>query len=251
MEARIIRRILRFVVYTALVAVVSSVAGAWLFYRANASADLAFLRAENERLKARQEQLEAMIDRLGDTRRVAHVVVTDQQRDPGGGVTQTSLRFVEIDDDDEPLAVQDFTIPGGVAFFDGLVIKFGVDDVAQGHPLRGQSIVLMRRVYSERQAPTDGMPIDTPLSIPAAYRPEGEAAEFERALWSQFWRLASDPDFADERGVRVAQGEAVYKPMRPGVLYELSVDAVGGLNLVARPLPDAIAEVLIDSIQRQ
>lgn len=251
MEARPIRRILRFIVYTALVAAVSSVGGAWLYYRANASADLAFLQAENDRLREQQKMLEAMVDRLATSRRVAHIVVTDQQRDPRGGIIQTSLRFVELGEDEERLAVQDFTIPGGVAFFDGLVIKFDPDDVAHGHPLRGQSIVLMRRVYSERQAPADGMPIDTPLSIPAAYRPETEAAEFERALWSQFWRLASDPDFANERGVRVAQGEAVYKPMRPGVLYELTIDAIGGLNLVAKPLPDAVAEVLIDSIQRQ
>ena len=35
-------------------------------------------------------------------------------------------------------------------------------------------------------------------------------------------------------GVRVAQGEAVYKPVRAGQRYELTVEAVGGLTL--RPI---------------
>jgi hypothetical protein len=32
-------------------------------------------------------------------------------------------------------------------------------------------------------------------------------------------------------GVRVAQGEAVYKPVKMGQSYELVVDAVGGMSL--------------------
>ena len=39
---------------------------------------------------------------------------------------------------------------------------------------------------------------------------------------------ASDP----VAGIRVAQGEAVYKPMKPGETYELRVEAVGGMTLV-------------------
>jgi hypothetical protein len=30
----------------------------------------------------------------------------------------------------------------------------------------------------------------------------------------------------------VAQGESVYKPMRPGDVFELRVEAVGGMTLV-------------------
>ncbi len=42
-------------------------------------------------------------------------------------------------------------------------------------------------------------------------------------------------------GIRVAQGEAVYKPVRPGRTYELIVDAAGGMSLL--PLPDVTAKV--------
>jgi hypothetical protein len=37
-------------------------------------------------------------------------------------------------------------------------------------------------------------------------------------------------------GVRIAQGEAVYKPVRTGETYELLVDAAGGMSL--KPLGD-------------
>ena len=40
----------------------------------------------------------------------------------------------------------------------------------------------------------------------------------------------------------MAQGEAVYKPMRPGEAYELRVEAAGGITLVP------IAEVAVAGI---
>jgi hypothetical protein len=39
-------------------------------------------------------------------------------------------------------------------------------------------------------------------------------------------------------GVRVAQGEAVYKPLRPDQVYELTVDAAGGMSLLPLPADD-------------
>ena len=80
--------------------------------------------------------------------------------------------------------------------------------------------------------------------VPAGYAGSERPLDFEKKLWERFWDLCTDPALAAEYGVRVAQGEAVYKPMKPGVLYELTVDADGGLNLVTRPLPEAVAEVL-------
>jgi hypothetical protein len=63
----------------------------------------------------------------------------------------------------------------------------------------------------------------------------GEVASFEKRLWEQFWEIATNPRLAAAMGVRVAQGEAVYKPLRMGQVYELIVDAAGGMSL--RPLP--------------
>ncbi len=41
--------------------------------------------------------------------------------------------------------------------------------------------------------------------------------------------------------MRVAQGEAVYKRVRPGETYELLVEAAGGMTLVPAAKPDGLA----------
>mgnify|MGYP001305042623 CR=1 FL=1 len=65
--------------------------------------------------------------------------------------------------------------------------------------------------------------------------PDGYAgstvARFEQGIWSNFWRIATSPEESRSRGIRVAQGEAVYSPMKPGDVYELNVDALGGMTL--------------------
>ena len=123
-------------------------------------------------------------------------------------------------------------------FVDVLSVKFHQDDVASGHPLRGRTLLLLRRIYSDRMAPVNGYPIDTPGAVPPGYA-AGEAARFEKRIWEHFWELATDPAAASAMGIRVAQGEAVYKPVEKGRTYELIVDAVGGMSLT--PLPDDVA----------
>ena len=91
--------------------------------------------------------------------------------------------------------------------------------------------MLLRRIYSDQMRPIEGLPIDTPGASPPAYA-VGGIGKFEQQLWAHFWEIATDPDLADSMGVRVAQGEAVYKPMREGERYELTVEAAGGLTLV-------------------
>lgn len=245
-------------VFLLLIVGLSVAGGAWLHFRFMQSRYEALLQKQNIQLREERQMLTRMVDRLGRSHRLAQIVVTDQSP------SETSLLLVELDDSGNPLSRQCFTIPGEVAFFDGLVVKFSPESVAQGHPLRGRSIALLRRVYCENQAPQDGFDLDHPGDIPPGYRLVGETAvnrssdtaasdkankaQFEKRIWSQFWAIANDPILAEELGVRVAQGEAVYKPMKPGVLYELTIDAVGGLNLETRPLPEAVSDVLAAAV---
>lgn len=196
--------------------------------------------------RKRVQALEQMVDRLTAVRRMAQIVVTEQHKDPvTDSVLATALLIAELDEVGKVCSETNVTIPGHIAYFEGLVIKFDPDSVAAAHPLRGHSLALLKRVYSESVAPEQGFPLDKPGTIPSPYRTNNpEAADFEQHLWSRFWDLADDPIMAAELGVRVAQGEAVYKPMLPGRLYELTIDAIGGLNLETRPLPEAVTEVL-------
>ena len=188
-------------------------------------------------MQQRLEAKEGMIRRLNRSRRLAHIQVLDQQRTPDGTVQMTDLLFIELDDEGGELARQQFTLPGDVLFVDAWSVKFHHEDVAEGHPLRGRTLILLRRIYSDRMAPLDGYPIDVPGAIPPGYA-AGEAAEFEVRVWKFFWEIATDPEAAAAHGVRVAQGEVVYKPVRTGQVFELSVDAIGGMSLVPLPTND-------------
>jgi len=193
--------------------------------------------AEQERIIAEMEdrlaQKDAMLERLARGRRIAHIEILDQTPGPLGTVQWTTLRFIELDDDGRELARRDFTIPGAVLFIDAWTAKFEHGEVAAGNPMRGRTLVLLRRIYSEAMPPQDGFAIDTPGGVPPGYAAT-EIADFERMVWKHFWEVATDPETASRFGVRVAQGEVVYKPVRAGQRYELSVDAAGGINLTPR-----------------
>jgi hypothetical protein len=193
------------------------------------------LTAANQQMEQQLEQRKAMIERLSRSRRLAHIEITAQRVSAAHGLTETDVLFIEVDDNGRELGRQSFTITGDVLFVDALTVKFDHEFVAHGHPLYGRTLVLLRRIYSDRIAPVNGLPIDTPGAIPPGYA-GSEHVEFERMLWEDFWKIATDAETARRFGVRVAQGEAVYKPVRAGQKYELIVDAAGGMSLVPTEL---------------
>ncbi|MHC4305024.1 MAG: hypothetical protein ACYSW2_11175, partial [Planctomycetota bacterium] len=143
-----------------------------IYWRINAN-ELGRALQEMEALKQEMDQRleakEAMIQRLNRSRRLAHIHVADQRADPGGDVLETDLLFVELDDEGGELGRQEFTLPGEVVFVDAWSVKFHHTDVAEGHPLRGRTLLLLRRIYSDRMAPIDGYPIDVPGAVPPGY----------------------------------------------------------------------------------
>jgi hypothetical protein len=203
----------------------------------------AALKEEAERLAREGAELREIVQRLTIERRVAEVHVLQQHFDENGEVMQTVIQLSEIGRDGEPMPPTVFGIPSAVPHFDALVIKFDDSFVAQGDELRGHSLTLFRRVYGETQAPEDGYWLGAKGSVPDVYRVNEEPSEFEKRLWREFWNYASDPEKARGAGVRVAQGEAVYAPMKAGESWQLTLESDGGLNLIKQddtaPLPMA------------
>ena len=124
------------------------------------------LETLNAQMESRLAHKSAMIARLNRSRRLAHIQILEQTADADDEIIETELLFIELDDDSIELARQTFTIPGDVLFVDAWTVKFDRNDVAQGHPLRGRTLVLLRRIFSDRMAPNDGFAIDTPGAIP-------------------------------------------------------------------------------------
>src|SRR5262245_27556724 len=122
-------------------------------YEAISRRDLHRTIREMEQLQKEMQQKlaarEAMLERLGRSRRVAHIQVLDQPTGPGGLIAQTEFQFIELDEQGRELARQRFSVPGDVLFVDAWTIKFSHLDVGAGDPLRGRSLILLRRVYSD------------------------------------------------------------------------------------------------------
>jgi hypothetical protein len=225
---------------TSIILAVLAIGGYWTYSSREQQRMIAELTAINAELEQKVEEHKAMIERLSRSRRIAHIEIVDQAIGLDSRAIETTLRLYELDDDGGEIARQDFTITGDVLFVDAWTVKFDHEKIAQGHPLYGRTLVLLRRVYSDRMAPIDGLAIDTPGAIPPGYA-TGDASQFEQKVWSHFWELAMDADLAKAMDVRVAQGEAVYKPVRKDQWFELLVDAAGGINLtpIAAPAPPA------------
>jgi hypothetical protein len=189
------------------------------------------------------EQLKQVVQRLSAERRVADLIVTDQHTE--GGVTRTTLLFVEYGRDGSALPAKRFTFDGDIAYVDAMVIKFDGKFVEQNDPLRGHSISLFRRLFAENQSPEQGAPIDQPNRIPAVYHgSDPYVMDFERDLWANFWKLADDENYRKDMGVRVAQGEAVSTRFKPDRLYTLTLESDGGLNITSTPLKRIYREAL-------
>jgi len=197
----------------------------------------------NEALR-KTEQLQQVVRHLQAERRVADVIVTDQKT--VDGVQKTTLLLVEYArDGTTPLPARRFTIDGNVAHVDALVVKFERGFVEENDALRGHSLALFTRLYGENQPPEKAHRIDTPNEVPEVYRGSGPAVgEFEKELWTNFWRLADDEAYRKEKGVRVAQGEGVWVPFKPDRLYTLTLESDGGLNITSAPLKGIYREAL-------
>lgn len=177
-------------------------------------------------LEQEQTRLKGFIERLSASRRVAQVRVTRQSTDDAGSVI-SSLEWQEFTPNGlvtPPVQVQ---VVGRLVYFEACVIKFEHEHVAKGDPDRGASVVLFRRIFGESQTP-ESAPM---LHEFAGGDAPGTAAAAERHLWMRFWEFVDQPESASRLGIRVAQCEAPAVPVDAGDVWEVTLDAAGGLNV--------------------
>ena len=88
---------------------------------------------------------------------------------------------------------------------------------------------MFRRIFGDCQAPESVPELDR------GARPPLDETDVDGSLhaemWRRFWEMVDDPQLASEFGVRVAQCEAPAVPLHAGQVWEIALDAAGGLNL--------------------
>lgn len=190
---------------------------------------VARLTARVDELEREKRQLVAYAERLSASRRVAQVDVLRQEPDENG-TPITILQWQEIGADGVRGIVQEIAVRGEQVYFEAMVFKFEHRLVAESGDTDRPvvSLALFRRIFGDRQPPESGAAIDRgarPTTSPTAN------ADEQAKLWSRFWELADAPREAAKYGIRIAQLEAPSARMRPGEIWEVTLDNAGGVNL--------------------
>lgn len=191
------------------------------------------LNDELEDARRQIQELETAMWLLKLNHRVARFEVIEQVMGADGQVT-TTVEFTELGAEGEPVgAPRTIVIEGKQLYVEGLVIKFDDGFVEGGDLLRGSSIAILKRVFSEEQAPNEGTELDMPRMHPLPGRDDDIGDPFYEELWEQFWDYANDPAAAAEKGVRAMHAEAPSIELREGKSYRVELRASGGLSIRA------------------
>ena len=233
-----------------------------------------FYNEPNEKLAAKQRDLDAMAVRLKDAtarateltaevarqqaeiakletsnrllklrHRIAQIRVIDQKENPDTGRPQTEIEFFEVNEEGAPLndQRQKFTIDGDRVFVDCLLAKFDDKYIEANDLDRRTAICLFQRIFGEHQEPHEGFEIDQVGTAPTSYERGGEMSEFEKRIWRDFWTLANDPEKAEELGIRAVHADAPSLRVEKGGLYELELRTTGDFTFrrVSEPSGEA------------
>lgn len=192
------------------------------------------IAAKNEeiaKLQQDKERLDGYLRLLRQTERRARLEVLHQSKD-SEGQTLNTLRFTEVDADGNPLGQsRDLQMVGDEVYLDMLVIKFEDHFVEHGDPLKGHSLVLLRRLFTNRIKPDEGYALDKSGMAPEAYAAEKALTPFEKDLWTKFWQIANDSEMAKKMGVKAVHGQAVYGKLEPRKVYYLTLRSTGESTL--------------------
>ena len=187
-------------------------------------------------------------DLLGENKKLKEAITTLTQEEQIGyakvlkqeirdGQLYTTLRFVETARGNPLKTVlqKEVEIEGDVIHFDALIVSFSFQAVMDG---KERSLYLWRRVYGENQAPASGLPIEEPGAEPARYAGLLSRLRMkdQQTFWSAMWDLANDPDALQQHDIKAIYGNAVYKKLRPGLIYVFKISSTG--QLTPETVPD-------------
>ena len=188
-----------------------------------------------ENLLAENQDLRDAISNLTQEEQIGYAkVLTQEIRD---GQLYTKLLFVEADPADftKHLLRKEYEVAGDVVFFDALIVTFGPELVMDGTE---RAMFLWRRVYGEKQPPEQGYPIETPGMVSPRYEALSEKLSIEEGqlFWDAIWELSNNPKQLEHLGIKAVYGNAVYRKLKPGLIYVFK--AAGNGEMHPEIIPD-------------
>ncbi len=198
-------------------------AGAWLAHRSY-----------------EQKVLQEIIARLEADSRAAEVLVVGVNYNEEFKKNFTTIKFLEYDTHDRPLAPRYFIFPGNVIQFQSLVVRFDDRFVAAGDALKGKSVYLFWKAFMLDGEKTKEYPIAYLNEIPGGYKIMDNSDVVEQKFWRRFWDYAFDKEAAHKAGIKNVQIEAPGAVFIPGYFYTIKIEHDGGLRIDTKPLPDIV-----------
>lgn len=188
----------------------------------------------------REKVLREVVARLSADTRVAEAIVTKSELDEKTGKVATTVKFLEYDAQNKPLAPKYFTFRGNVVQFQALVIRFKDELVRRGDKLKGKSVCLFTKAFMLDGANTQEFIITPMEGVPEGYKTSAKISKFESELWQKFWAYALDPAQRENSGVKSAQIEAPGSLFMTGTLYTLTIEHDGGIRIDTQPVPEIL-----------
>lgn len=187
-------------------------------------------------------------DLLGDNKKLKQAIATLTQEEQIGyakvvrqetrdGQLYSTIRFVETARGNplQTVLEKEYEVEGDIIHFDALIVMFSSQSVIDG---KERSLYLWRRVYGDHQAPSSGFSIEEQGVEPARYAGLLSRLRMkdQTLFWSAIWDLANDPEALQQHGIKAIYGNAVYKKLRPGLIYVFKISPSG--QLVPETVPD-------------
>lgn len=182
-----------------------------------------------EDLLHENEQLKTAINNLSKEDQIGYAKVLSQEtRD---GQLYTKLLFVETDPADytKQILRKEYEVAGDVVYFDALIVTFGDQLVMDGTE---RAMYMWRRVYGEKQTPEQGFPIEAEGKPSPRYTQLCEKLSIEdgQLFWDGIWQLSNNPKRLENLGIKAVFGNAVYRQLKPGLIYVFKVSGNGAVN---------------------
>ncbi|HWL93260.1 MAG TPA: hypothetical protein VNT79_06975 [Phycisphaerae bacterium] len=186
------------------------------------------MQSRIDALTVERAQLLDYAERIKASRRVAQVTVAEQDPDAEGGPV-TVLHWQQIGANGLLGPVEVVPLRGTQVYFEAMVAKFEYDFIGKQQPGKSTNLAVFRRAFGDGQSPASGHPLDQ--TAPVLKNESPDARQAETAIWNRFWDMMENPTLAKELGIRVVQCEAPSVRVSEGELWEVTLEAAGGLNL--------------------
>ena len=182
-----------------------------------------------DQLLNENKELRTAITNLSQEEKIGYAKILSQEtRD---GELFTKILFAETDPSDftKQILRKEYEIEGDVVHFDTLIVTFGSELVMDGTE---RAMYLWRRLYGEKQTPEQGFAIETEGQPSPRYGQLCEKLSIEEGqlFWDEIWQLSNNPKRLENLGIKAVYGNAVYRQLKPGLIYIFKVSSTGAIH---------------------